>query len=145
MGWHQTIVVGNLGRDPELSQLPSGSTVCNFTMAVSENWNDRQTGEKREKTTWYRVSVFGQQADAVNQYLSKGREVLVIGTVEARAYMNNNGEAAASLELRAQRVQFLSGRDGGSGMGGNFDEPSGRRGGDDYDSHPPASTDDIPF
>ena len=108
MTYHTTVIVGNLGNDPELRYLPSGTPVCNFSIAVSERWSDRQTGEKREKTTWYRVGVFGAQADACAKYLSKGKQALVVGTVEARAYMNKAGEPAASLELNAREVRFLS-------------------------------------
>lgn len=140
MSWHQTIIVGNLGRDPELRYLQSGTAVCNMNVAVSESWPDRQSGERREKTTWYRVSVWGAQAEACNQYLSRGRQVLVIGTVSARGYTNNAGEAAASLDMRAQRVQFLGGRQGG---GDQSAAPRGER----YDDFapPPSDVGEIPF
>jgi len=106
MSYHQTIIVANLGGDPELRYLPNGAAVCSFNCAVNEKWTDRQTNERREKTTWYRVSVWNQLAETCNQYLTKGQQVTVIGTVEARAYTNNAGEAAASLELRAREVVF---------------------------------------
>jgi single-strand DNA-binding protein len=133
MSWHQTIIVGNLGRDPELRYLPSGAAVCDFSVAVSESWTDRSTNERREKTTWYRVNVWGNQAETCNQYLQKGRQVMVIGTVEARGYTNNAGEATASLELRAREVRFLGGRNEG---GGSYN---------DNDFAPPDNVDDIPF
>ncbi len=137
MTWHQTIIVGNLGSDPELRYLQSGAAVCSFSVAVNENWTDRQTNERRDKTTWYRVSTWNQLAETCNQYLARGRQVMVVGTVEARGYVNNAGEAAASLELRARDVRFLGGRDG---MG------SGR---DDYNDYPqeqpPQDMNDIPF
>jgi len=142
MTWHQTIVVGNLGGDPELKYMQSGSAVCNFSVAVSERWKDRQTNENREKTTWYRVAVWGPQAESCNQYLQKGSQVMVTGNVSARGYMNNNGEAAASLDLTARDVRFLS-RGGNAGQGGQ-----GNSGGDDYASNygePPSTVDDIPF
>jgi single-strand DNA-binding protein len=142
--WHQTIIVGHLGGDPELKYMQSGSAVCNFSVAVAEQWKDRQTNEKREKTTWYRVAVWGGQAEACNTYLAKGRQVLVIGNVSTRAYTNNNGEAAASLDLTARSVQFLSGAGGGQGQGGQ----QGSSGGDDRASNysePPSTVDDIPF
>lgn len=142
MSWHQTIIVGNLGGDPELRYLQSGSAVCNFSVAVTESWRDRQTNENREKTTWYRVSVWGGQAESCNTYLSKGSQVMVVGNVSARGYMNNNGEAAASLDLTARNVRFLSG-------GGNTGSSSNDS---DYDddrasnySDPPSTVDDIPF
>jgi len=136
MTYHQTIVVGNLGSDPETRYLPSGTPVTNFNVAVNEAWNDRQTNERREKTTWYRVAVYGRQAEVVSQYLNKGSQVMVVGTVEANAFMGNDGQPRASLDLRARDVRFLSGR-GGSDGGGNYDN--------DYSSSQPQDMDDIPF
>ena len=135
MTWHQTIIVGNLGNDPELRYLQSGAAVCSFNVAVNETWTDRQTNERRDKTTWYRVSAWNQLGETCNQYLAKGRQVMVVGTVEARGYVNNAGEAAASLDLRARDVRFMGGRDGGSG---------GQQG-DYQDFAPPGDVDDIPF
>lgn len=157
MSWHQTIIVGNLGGDPELRYLQSGRAVCNFSVAVSERWRDRQTEEQREKTTWYRVAVWGNQAETCNTYLSRGRQVMVIGNVQARGYVNNNGEAAASLDLTARDVRFLGSRDGGGQQGGwgGGQQGGGQRGGqrapsqqsDRASNYPdqPASVDDIPF
>ncbi len=156
MSWHQTIVVGNLGGDPELRYMQSGTAVCNFSVAVSERWRDRQSGEQQERTTWYRVAVWGAQAETCNTYLSKGRRVLVTGNVSARGYINNNGEAAASLDLRARDVRFLSSRDesgdqgGGGGWGGGSQRGGGQqkqRRDDRASNYPdsPASIDDIPF
>lgn len=152
MTWHQTIIVGNLGGDPELRYLQSGRAVCNFSVAVTERWRDRQTSEQQERTTWYRVAVWGNQAETCNTYLSKGRQVMVIGNVQARGYVNNNGEAAASLDLTARDVRFLSSR-GEGGQGGDWG--GGQRGGgreraprDERASNwtePPSSVDDIPF
>ncbi|MBZ0302452.1 MAG: single-stranded DNA-binding protein [Anaerolineae bacterium] len=136
MTWHQTIIVGNLGSDPELRYLQSGAAVCSFNVAVNESWTDRQSNERHDKTTWYRVSAWNQLGETCNQYLAKGRQVMIIGTVEARGYVNNAGEAAASLELRARDVRFLGGRDGatsgGRGDSGNF-------------APPPDDVGDIPF
>ena len=148
MSWHQTIIVGNLGRDPELRYLQSGTAVCNLNVAVSESWNDRQSGERREKTTWYRVSVWGAQAETCNQYLSRGRQVLVTGTVSARGYTNNAGEAAASLDMRAQNVRFIGGRQDDAGGGQQAPRQRGGGGGDEsYDDFapPPADVGEIPF
>jgi single-strand DNA-binding protein len=140
MTWHQTIVVGNLGSDPDMKALPSGTFVCNFNLAVSETWSDRTTNEKREKTTWYRVATYGRQAEIAKQYLSKGRQVMVIGTVEANAFMGQDGQPRASLELRAREIKFLR---GGNDSGGGSSSSSG----DDYDNYsaPPQDMDDIPF
>jgi single-strand DNA-binding protein len=118
MTWHQTIIVGNLGKDPEMRYLQSGQGVCSFSVAVSERWTDRNSQEKKEKTTWYRVSAWGPLAETCNAYLKKGRQVMVVGTVEARAYTDNSGQPAASLELRARDVRFIGARDGQQGAAG---------------------------
>jgi single-strand DNA-binding protein len=107
--YQRTVVVGHLGRDPEMRYLPSGTPVTNFSIATSRRWTDAE-GQQQEKTTWFRVAVFGKQAESCNQYLSKGRLVLVEGEVEANAWTDRNGECRASLELRAFRVRFLGGR-----------------------------------
>ena len=160
MTWHQTVVVGNLGGDPELRYLQSGQAVCNFNVAVSERWRDRQSGEQREKTTWYRVAVWGGQAETCNTYLSRGRQVMIVGNVSADAYMNNNGEPAASLNLTARDVRFLGGRGDGEGYQGGGQQQGGQQRGnqqqggrqgsyrDDRASNytePPSTVDDIPF
>ncbi|MCY3574732.1 MAG: single-stranded DNA-binding protein [Chloroflexi bacterium] len=129
MTWHQTIVVGNLGSDPELRYLQSGQAVCNFSVAVSERWRDRNSGEQRERTTWYRVAAWGQLAETCNTYLSKGRQVMVTGNVSARGYLNNNGEAAASLDLTAREVRFLGNRGDQGGDYGGGQQRGGSQGG----------------
>lgn len=134
-GWQQVIIVGNLGRDAEMKYLQSGQGVCSFNVAVSESWNDRQTNERREKTTWFRCSAWGQIGESVHQYLTKGKQVMVIGTVEARAYTDNGGQPAASLELRVRDIRLLGQRGDGE-----------RQGGDQGDYRPaPDNLGDIPF
>ena len=119
----QTIIIGTLGSDPELKYTKSGAAVCNFSVAVTERWRDKKTQEKRENTVWHKVNVWNAQAESCNTYLAKGRQVMVVGNVSARAYLNNKGEAAASLDLRAREVKFLGGSQGGGRSGG------GNRGG----------------
>ena len=123
MTWHQTVAVGNLGGDPDLKFMQSGDAVCNFSVAVSEKWNDKRSGEQKESTTWYRVAVWGAQAEACNKYLRKGSKVLVTGTVSARAYTGNGGDAAASLDLRAFNVRFLDSA-GARPAAGDFPVPN---------------------
>jgi single-strand DNA-binding protein len=137
MTWHQCIAVGNLGSDPELRYLQNGTAVCSFSLAVNESWTDRNTNERREKTTWYRVSVWGKQGENVNKFLAKGRQVMIVGTVEASAFMGQDGQPRASLELRAREVRFLQGgsSDSGGGSSSNYDEYA----------PPPSDMDDIPF
>lgn len=140
-GYEQTIIVGNVGRDPELRQTQSGASVTGFSVAVTTRWTDRQTNERREKTNWYSVSCWGRLAEVANQYVRKGTQIMVIGTVTARAWTDNNGESRASLDLRADNFQLLGSRNdnmGDGGSGGYDDEYSSS-------SNPPQNIDDIPF
>ncbi len=107
--YQKTIVAGHLGRDPEMRYTQDGTPVTNFSVATTRRWTDREGGQK-EETTWFRVSVWGKQAEPCNQYLTKGRAVLVEGMVSAQAFKGRDGEPRASLELRADRVVFLGGR-----------------------------------
>ena len=104
--YQKTIIVGNLGQDPTMRYTPSGKAVTNFTVAVNRKWTD-QSGEQQAKTTWFRVAAWDKLAELCDQYLSKGRLVLVEGEVEASAYTSQEGEARASLELTARNVRFL--------------------------------------
>ncbi len=120
-------LVGNLGNDPEMRYLPDGRPVTSFSMATNRRWTNRQTGEPGEETVWWRISVFGPQAEACNQYLSKGRQVLVEGrmrpdpdTGNPRIWTRQDGTPAASYDLIAQTVQFLGGRQEGQAV----DQPS---------------------
>jgi single-strand DNA-binding protein len=131
--YQQVLVVGNVGRDPELKYLQSGTAVCSFSVAVNESWTDSATNERREKTVWFRVSAWGRLAETVNSYVKKGREILIVGTVEARAYTDNSGQPAASLDLRARDIRFLGSRDDRE-QGGQYD-----------DSAPQENMTDIPF
>ena len=136
MTFAEIILVGNVGRDPELRFTQSGTAVCDFSLAVNRRWTDRGSNERREETTWFKITVWGTQAESVNQYVQKGRQVLVIADrIQASAYMGNDGEPRASLEVTARTVQFLSG--GGDG-GGGYSQGGG------YDDAP-ADVDDIPF
>ena len=108
--YQKTVVVGHLGGDPELRYLASGTPVANFSIATTRKWKSAEA-QPQEKTTWFRVSVFGKQAEACNQYLAKGRLVLVEGEIDASAYTSKSGEAKASLELRARMVKFLGGKE----------------------------------
>lgn len=140
--YQKIIIVGNLGRDPEMRYMQDGTAVTNLNVATNRRWTDRASGESREETTWFRVSVWGRQAEAANQYLSKGRQVLVEGRLETdpqtggpRLYTRQDGTVGASYEVRAFLVQFIGGRDTGS----SFDS------GDDFDQSPVEEEDDIPF
>lgn len=118
-GYQKLMLVGNLGGDPEMRHTPSGQAVTNFSLAVNNNWTDESTGEAHETTCWYRISVWGKQAETCNRYLTKGRQVLVEGkltfdkeTGGPRIWQDQNGKARASFEVNAFDVRFL-----GSGNG----------------------------
>lgn len=115
-GWQQTIIVGNVGRDPETKMFPNGQMVCNFNVAVNRRWTDRNSNEQREETTWFRVACWGKQAETANQFVKKGSQIMVVGRVSVRAYMGNDGQPQASLELTADNFQLLGTR--GEGMVG---------------------------
>lgn len=108
--YQNTVIVGNLGRDPEMRYTPSGIPVTNFTVAVNERWVD-QDNQPQERTTWFRVTAWRKLAEVCNQYLSKGRQVLVEGRVSASAWQNQAGEPQAALELTARTVKFLGRRE----------------------------------
>ncbi|MBC7263260.1 MAG: single-stranded DNA-binding protein [Chloroflexi bacterium] len=107
--YQNTVVVGHLGRDPEMRYTPKGTPVTQFTMATTRKWTDAE-GNPQEKTTWFRVSAWGRLAETCNQYLSKGRLVLVEGEIDASAWQGQDGQPRATLELRARNVKFLGGR-----------------------------------
>ena len=107
----KTIIVGHLGRDPELRYTPGGQPVCSFSVATNRSWTD-QSGQPQEKTTWFRVTAWGKLGELCNQYLAKGRLVLCEGEIDASAWQGNDGEPRASLELTARNVRFLGGREG---------------------------------
>lgn len=113
--FQQCIIVGNVGREPELRYLPSGVPVCNFSVAVNEV---RGSGDERTETvTWFRVAAWRQLAETCNQYLTKGKQVMVVGTIDASAYLDKGGGPGATLELTARDVRFLGSRDAGGAAG----------------------------
>lgn len=146
--YQKIVIVGRLGRDPEMRYMPDGTAVTNINVATDRRWTDKATGQPVEETTWFRVAVWGRQAESVNQYLSKGRMVLIEGhlkpdpqTGSPRVYTRQDGTAGSSFELTAEVVRFLGGREDGGGMSGSYDEGSQGGGG-----RPAAQEeDDIPF
>ena len=126
--YQKVIIVGNLGSDPELRYTPQGDAVTSFRVATNRRWTDRD-GQPGEETTWFRVSVWGKQAETCNQYLSKGRRVLIEGqltpdreTGGPRLWTTSDGQQRASFDLRAFSVQFLGGGAGGGSGAGNGDD-----------------------
>jgi single-strand DNA-binding protein len=149
-GVNKAILVGNLGRDPELRTTPNGQSVVNFTLATSETWTDK-SGERVERTEWHRIVVWGKTAETCNQYLSKGRTVYIEGRIQTREWEDKDGNKRYTTEINASTVNFIgprtSGGSGGSSGGDSGGGPSGggsEAGGPSGDSGP--STDDnIPF
>jgi len=148
-GVNKAILVGNLGRDPELRQTPSGQNVCNFTLATTESWTDRN-GELVERTEWHRIVAWGKTGELCAQYLSKGRTVYVEGRIQTREWEDKDGNKRYTTEINAQNVNFIGPRDSGSGGGGGGDYGSSRSGGGQGSNAPsgdiaPPPDDDIPF
>ena len=111
---NKVILVGNLGRDPETRYAPSGDAVCNVSIATTDTWKDKQTGEKKEATEWHRVAFFGKLAEIAGKYLKKGSAVYVEGSLKTRKWQDTNGVERYTTEIRANEVRMLGGRDGDS-------------------------------
>lgn len=137
---NKVIVIGNLGRDPELRYTQSGQAVANFTVATNENWTNK-AGEREERTEWHRVVAWGRVAELCAEYLAKGRTVYVEGRLQTREWEDKEGQKRRSTEIVAQTVQFLgSGR--GAGAGGAARTPAGEP---SAETPPQPPDDDIPF
>ncbi|AWK80895.1 single-stranded DNA-binding protein [Photobacterium damselae subsp. damselae] len=123
-GVNKVILVGNLGNDPEVRYMPNGGAVANITIATSETWRDKATGENREKTEWHRVVLFGKLAEVAGEYLRKGSQVYIEGQLQTRKWQNQQGQDQYTTEIVVQGfngvMQMLGGRQnqGGQGMGG---------------------------
>ncbi len=150
---NKVILVGNLGRDPEMRYLPSGDAVATFSIATTETWKDKN-GQKQEQTEWHRISMFGKQAEVAGQYLKKGSSVYIEGRLQTRKWTDSAGNERQTTEIRADRMQMLGGRSGGNALEMAIDEapaPAAQR----PQTAPPASLpggsgfedldDDIPF
>ena len=145
-GVNKVILIGNLGRDPELRYTQNGQAVANFTLATSENWTDK-SGEKAERTEWHRIVTWGKLAEMCAQYLSKGRTVYVEGRLQTREWEDRDGNKRQTTEINAQTVQFLGSPRGGDGSGGAPSGGGGGPGGPEGgpSGGPPSTDDDIPF
>src|SRR3982751_1691373 len=116
---NKVIVVGNLGRDPEMRSFPSGDQVANVTIATTDKWKDKQTGEMKEATEWHRVVFNGRLAEIVGQYLRKGSQVYVEGSLRTRKWTDKDGIEKFTTEIRADQMQMLGSRQGQGGPGGD--------------------------
>lgn len=136
MTFQQVIIVGNVGKDAELRYTPQGVAVCDFSVAVNKVSGKGES--RKEKTTWFKVTVWRERAETASQYIKKGMKIMVIGEVDARAYTDKNGAAVASLDLTANDFKFLDSR--GDSSGGGF-SGAGSNGSTEYAEEPG----DIPF
>lgn len=119
-GVNKVILVGNLGQDPEVRYTANGAAVANITVATSEQWTDKQSGQKQEKTEWHRVVMFGRLGEIAGEYLRKGSQVYLEGKLQTRKWQDQNGQDRYTTEIVANEMQMLGGR-GGAGAGGAAD------------------------
>ena len=123
---NKVILIGNLGADPESRFAPSGDAICNIRLATTENWRDKNTGERREATEWHRVSFYGKLAEIAGQYLRKGSQVYIEGSLRTRKWQDKDGQDRYTTEIRADEMKMLGRREGGDapmrgGEGGGWD------------------------
>ncbi len=145
---NKVMLIGNLGRDPEIRYMPSGDAMANLNIATTDTWKDK-SGEKQERTEWHRVVMFGKQAEIAGEYLKKGSQIYIEGRLQTRKWTDKSNVERYTTEIVADRMQMLGSRSGGS----NYDPPADRD--HDYQSQntPPAKSntgfddmeDDIPF
>ena len=155
-GVNKVIVVGNLGNDPDTRYMPSGSAVTNISVATSESWKDKQSGEQKEKTEWHKVAMFGRLAEIAAEYLRKGSQVYIEGKLQTRKWQDKDGHDRYTTEIVANEMQMLGSRGGaggasGGGGGGGGGGGSSRPQNDGPPASPPPQgssddfDDDIPF
>lgn len=135
-GVNKVILVGNLGADPEVRYMPNGGAVANITVATTESWKDKQTGQQQEKTEWHRVVFFARLAEIVGEYLKKGSQIYVEGRLQTRKWQNKEGVDQYTTEIVANEMQMLGSKGGGNagggsnyGGGGNAGSGGGQSGG----------------
>ncbi len=124
---NKVILIGNLGRDPEVRYAPSGAAICNVTIATSRQWKDKTSGDRQEETEWHRVVFYDRLAEIAGEYLKKGRPVYVEGRLKTRKWTDKDGVEKYTTEIVADQMQLLGGREGGGGGsgGGYGDDASG--------------------
>ena len=151
-GVNKVILVGNLGKDPEVRYMPSGGAVANLTLATSDTWKDKSTGENQERTEWHRVVMFGRLGEIAGEYLRKGSKIYVEGRLQTRKWADQNGQDRYTTEIVANEMQMLDSR--GSGGGGDFKPASSKTSDNNSSNQQPATAsaggfdefdDDIPF
>lgn len=115
-GVNKVILVGNLGQDPEVKYMPSGGAVCNVSLATTDSWKDKNSGERQERTEWHRVVFFNRLAEITGEYLRKGSQVYVEGRLQTREWQDKDGQKRYTTEIIASEMQMLGGRGGSSGF-----------------------------
>ena len=133
-GINKVILVGNLGADPEMRHTGGGTAVTTLNLATSESWTDKQSGEKVEKTEWHRVKLFGRLAEIAGDYLKKGRQVYIEGSLRTDKYTDKAGVERYSTDIIASEMQMLGGNEGGGGGGGGQRQGGGNYGGQSRDN-----------
>jgi single-strand DNA-binding protein len=112
---NKVIIVGNLGKDPEVRYMPSGSAICNITVATSRQWKDKTSGERQEETEWHRIALFDRLAEIAGEYLKKGKSVYIEGRLKTRKYTDKDGVEKYTTEIIAAEMQLLGSRESGGG------------------------------
>jgi single-strand DNA-binding protein len=139
MSFNKIILVGNLGRDPELRYTPQGTPVCSFSLATNERRKDRNSGESNDITTWFRVTLWGRQAETASQYLTRGRPIYIEGRLRVEEWTDRDGKQRHTLEVHATDMQFIGG--GAKAEGGDANEASSPSPTEPTD----LTDDDVPF
>ena len=144
---NKVIIVGNLGQNAEVRRTPGGASVSNFSVATTEVWNDKASGERVERTEWHRVVLWGKQAETLEQYLTKGKQIYVEGRLQTRKWQDRDGHDRYTTEIRSDRIVLLGGRGGGGGGtdGGDYVSRAPSPGGGPAPGPPELTEDDIPF
>ena len=119
-GINKVILVGHLGQDPEVRYMPSGGAVTNLSVATTDSWTDRQSGQRQERTEWHRIAMFNKLAEIAGEYLKKGSQVYIEGRLQTRKWQDNNGQDRYTTEIIANDMQMLGGRGGDSGGSTSF-------------------------
>lgn len=114
MSLNKVILIGNLGRDPEVRYMPNGEAVCNFSIATSETWNDRQTGQRQERTEWHNITLYRRLAEVAGQYLKKGSQVYIEGRIQSRKYTGKDGIERTAYDIIGSEMKMLGGRQSSS-------------------------------
>jgi len=125
-GVNKAIIVGNVGQDPEVRYMPSGSAVAEVSVATTEQWKDKSSGEKQERTEWHRITFFGRLAEIVGEYIRKGSQIYVEGSIRTEKWQDKQGNDRYTTKIIANEMQMLGGRTGGS-TGFNQDMPQQQR------------------